>query len=95
MLSVKTGQYHPSLENSLIDTIKSFKKDDPLTPLLVVSPTNWMLSRLQERVSQETTACINIHFMNFYALANEICRWSGIDIRRVFKQSFLYECIVH
>ena len=95
MLSVKTGQYHPSLENSLIETIKSFKKDDPLTPLLVVSPTNWMWSRLQERVSQETTACINIHFMkNFYALANEICRWSGIDIGRVVKQSFVYECIV-
>ena len=50
MLSVKIGQYYPSLEDSFVETIKTLKKDDPLAPLAVVAPTNLMLNRLQERL---------------------------------------------
>jgi hypothetical protein len=42
MLSVKIGQYHPSLEDAFVNTIKTLKKDDTLTPLAVVAPTKWM-----------------------------------------------------
>ena len=100
MLSVKIGQYHPSLENSFVNTIQTLKKDGPLTPLAVVAPTNWMLNRLQERLvmrqdaspgSRYTkTSFMNISFMNFYVFASEICRRSGADVGQIVLQSVVY-----
>ncbi|MFN3531640.1 MAG: PD-(D/E)XK nuclease family protein [Candidatus Brocadia sp.] len=95
MLAVKIGHYHPSLENSFVNTIQTLKKDDPLTPLAVVAPTNWMLNRLQERLVQEQDASfLNISFMNFSVLAKEICRRSGIDVGQIIQQSVIYENII-
>src|SRR3990172_8037676 len=104
MLSVKIGQYHPSLEDSFVNTIQTLKKDDPLTPLAVVAPTNWMLNRLQERLvmgqgvppgSRYTgTSFMNISFMNFYVFASEICRRSGADIGQIVRQSVVYEYLI-
>lgn len=95
MLSVKIGHYHPSLENSFVNTIQTLKKDDPLTPLLVVAPTNWMLNRLQERLAQgHDTSFMNISFTNFSVLANEICRRSGIEVGQVIQQPVIYESII-
>src|SRR3989339_2198269 len=104
MLSVKIGQYHPSLENSFVNTIQTLKKDGPLTPLAVVAPTNWMLNRLQERLvmrqdaspgSRYTkTSFMNISFMNFYVFASEICRRSGADVGQIVRQSAVYEYLI-
>ncbi|MBI5677696.1 MAG: hypothetical protein HZC52_04235, partial [Planctomycetes bacterium] len=104
MLSVKIGQYHPSLENSFVNTIQTLKKDDPLTPLAVVAPTNWMLNRLQERMvmgqdaspgSKYTgTSFMNISFMNFYVFASEICRRSGADVGQIVRQPAVYEYLI-
>ncbi len=95
MLSVKIGQFHPSLENSFVNTIQTLKKDDPLAPLAVVTPTNWILNRLQERLVHEQDASfVNISFMNFYALANEVCRRSGTDSGKIIQQSVIYECLI-
>ncbi|HHT9130770.1 MAG TPA: 3'-5' exonuclease, partial [Candidatus Brocadiaceae bacterium] len=95
MLSVKIGQFHPSLENSFVNTIQTLKKDDPLASLSVVTPTNWMLNRLQERLVHEQDASfMNISFMNFYALANEICGRSGTDAGKIIQQSVIYECLI-
>ncbi|MBU6392110.1 MAG: exodeoxyribonuclease V subunit gamma, partial [Planctomycetes bacterium] len=95
MLSVKIGQFHPSLENSFVNTIQTLKRDDPLAPLAVVTPTNWMLNRLQERLVHEQDASfMNISFMNFYALANEVCRRSGTDTGKIIQQSVIYECLI-
>lgn len=52
MLTVKIGHYHPSLEDSFVETVHTLKRDDPMAPLAVVVPTNWMLNRLQERLSR-------------------------------------------
>ena len=104
MLSVKIGQYHPSLENSFVNTIQTLKKDDPLAPLAVVAPTNWMLNRLQERLvmgqdaapgSRYTgTSFMNISFMNFYVFASEICKRSGADVGQIVLQSVVYEYLI-
>ncbi len=95
MLSVKIGHYHPSLENSFVETIHALKRDDPLSPLVVVAPTNWMLHRLQERLAQGHNASfMNISFMNFTVLAMEICRRSGVDVGRVIRQSVIYESVI-
>ena len=104
MLSVKIGQYHPSLENSFVNTIQTLKKDDPLTPLAVVAPTNWMLNRLQERLvmrqdaspgSRYTkTSFMNISFMNFYVFASEICRRAGADVGQIVRHSVVYEYLI-
>src|SRR3990172_7475130 len=104
MLSVKIGQYHPSLENSFVNTIETLKKDGPLTPLAVVAPTNWMLNRLQERLvmgqdatpgSRYTkTSFMNISFMNFYVFASEICRRAGADVGQIVRHSVVYEYLI-
>src|SRR3990172_7359094 len=106
MLSVKIGQYHPSLEDSFVNTIQALKKDDPLTPVAVVAPTNWMLNRLQERLvmGQDATpgstytdteaGFMNISFMNFYVFASEICRRSGADVGKIVPQAAVYEYLI-
>ena len=104
MLSVKIGPYHPSLEDSFVNTIQAIKKDDPLTPLAVVAPTNWMLNRLQERLimgqdatpgSRYTgTSFMNISFTNFYVFASEICRRSGADVGQIVRQPVVYEYLI-
>lgn len=95
MLSVKIGHYHPSLENAFVETIHALKKNDPLSPLVVVAPTNWMLHRLQERLVQEHDASfMNISFMNFTVLAMEICRRSGVEVGLVIRQPVIYEGII-
>lgn len=95
MLSVKIGHYHPFLENSFVNTIQTLKENDPLAPLAVVAPTNWMLNRLQERLVQEYDASfMNISFMNFSVFANEICRRSGIDVGQIIQQPVIYESII-
>lgn len=95
MLSVKIGHYHPSLENSFISVVQTLKKDDPLMPLAVVAPTNWMLNRLQERLVQENGASfLNISFLNFSVLAKEICRRWGIVAGQTVQESVIYENII-
>jgi len=104
MLSVKIGQYHPSLEDSFVNTIQTLKKDDSLTPLAVVAPTNWMLNRLQERLvmgqdatpgSRYTeTGFMNISFMDFSVFASEICRRSGADVGQIVWQPAVYEYLI-
>lgn len=95
MLSVKAGNYHPSLENAFIDTIQTLKRDDPLTPIAVVAPSNWMIKRLQERLVQEHGAAyLNISFMNFFVLAREICSRSGIEAGHIIQQPVIYEHII-
>ncbi|MDO8141520.1 MAG: hypothetical protein Q6358_08480, partial [Candidatus Brocadiales bacterium] len=104
MLSVKIGQYHPSLENSFVNTIQTLKKDDPLATVAVVAPTNWMLNRLQERLVMEQdatpgsrytgTSFMNISFTNFYVFASEICRRSGADVGQIVRQPAVYEYLI-
>ncbi|WKZ15926.1 MAG: exodeoxyribonuclease V subunit gamma [Candidatus Jettenia caeni] len=95
MLSVKIGLYHPFLEQSFVDTIQILKKDNSLTPLAVVAPTNIMVNRLQECLAHEQGASfMNISFMNFSVLAHETCRYSGTHIGRIIHQSVMYECLI-
>ncbi|MDR4507793.1 MAG: exodeoxyribonuclease V subunit gamma [Candidatus Brocadiaceae bacterium] len=95
MLSVKTGHYHPSLENAFLSTIQSLKKEDPLAPLAVVAPTNGMLNRLQERLSQgEDNAFLNVSFMNFSVLAGKICSESGTGVGQIIQSEIIYEIIL-
>ncbi|HJW86941.1 MAG TPA: PD-(D/E)XK nuclease family protein [Candidatus Brocadiaceae bacterium] len=104
MLSVKIGQYHPSLEDSFLKTIHAIKKDDPLAPIAVITPSNLMLQRLQKRLVPGTkttstpphneTCFMNVSFMDFFTLASEINKWAGIEPGRLIRQSFVYESII-
>ncbi|MEP9412431.1 MAG: exodeoxyribonuclease V subunit gamma [Candidatus Brocadia sp.] len=95
MLSVKIGNYHPSLEGSFAETIQALKREDPLIPLVVVAPTNWMIHRLQERLARRYDASLmNLSFMNFYAFAKEICRRSETDVGQIIQQPVVYEGII-
>ncbi|MEK6729227.1 MAG: hypothetical protein AABY76_04280, partial [Planctomycetota bacterium] len=104
MLSVKIGQYHPSLEDSFVATIHAIKKDDPLASIAVITPSNLMLQRLQKRLVLGTkttstlphneTCFMNVSFMDFFTLASEINKWAGIEPGRLIRQSFVYESII-
>lgn len=104
MLSVKIGQYHPSLEDSFVATIHAIKRDDPLAPIAVITPSNLMLQRLQKRLvlgtqtssipPQNETCFMNVSFMDFFTLASEINTWAGMELGRLIRQSFVYESII-
>ena len=64
MLSIKFGHYHPSLENSFAETLHTIKSEDPLSPIAVIAPTNYMLERLQERlVRKHDVSFLNVFFL--------------------------------
>lgn len=95
MLSIKFGHYHPSLENSFVETLHTIKSEDPLSPIAVIVPTNYMLERLQERlVKKHDVSFLNVFFLNFYLLAREICRNSKNDIGHIRQEPFIYERII-
>ncbi len=104
MLSVKIGQYHPALEDSFVETVHAIKKDDPLASIAVITPSNLMLQRLQKWLvlgtqtastpPQHETCFMNVSFMDFFTLANEINKWAGIEPGRLIRQSFVYESIL-
>ncbi len=104
MLSVKIGQYHPALEDSFVATIHAIKKDDPLAPIAVITPSNLMLQRLQKRLvlgtqtastpPQHESCFMNVSFMDFFTFAGEINKWAGIESGRLIRQSFVYESII-
>ncbi|MCF6150031.1 MAG: hypothetical protein E3K37_15375 [Candidatus Kuenenia sp.] len=95
MLSIKIGQYHPSLENSFVDTLLTTKKEDPFAPIAVVAPTNYMLEHLQARlVKKHDASLLNVFFLNFYLLAEEICRNAKKDAGHILRESFIYERLI-
>lgn len=71
MLTLTTGSFR-DIETAFLREIGERRKKDPLAPLLVVSPSGHLLTRLQTEMSKRHPACLNIHFVSFYGLADRL-----------------------
>ncbi len=70
MLRIVTGPFHPALDHSLIEDIRSYKTDNPLAPLAVIVPSASLLECLKLALIQiEPHAFLNVHFLTFHQLA--------------------------
>ncbi len=72
MFTLSTGSY-AALEKALLADLQDARKASPLDPLLVVSPSARLLDRLQRRLAAQG-AFLNIHFLTFYALAEQLLK---------------------
>ncbi|MFA5974826.1 MAG: PD-(D/E)XK nuclease family protein [Elusimicrobiota bacterium] len=71
MLTLTTGSFR-SIEKALLKDLGERRTTDPLTSLLVLSPSGHMLTRLQSEFAKQHPACLNIHFLSFYGLADRL-----------------------
>jgi ATP-dependent helicase/nuclease subunit B len=70
MLRIVTGPFHPVLDRTLIEDIRSCKAVDPFTPLAVIVPSASLVERLKLLlVRHDPHAFLNIHFLTFHQLA--------------------------
>ncbi len=66
-----------ALEAELLNRIGAAKKADPLTPVLVVAPTNRLLWRIRRALLENGQAFLNLGLLNHRQLAQEILRSAG------------------
>ena len=70
MLRIVTGPFHPALDRSLIEDIRSYKTRDPLAPLAVIVPSASLIEWLKLTLIQSAPhAFLNVHFLTFHQLA--------------------------
>jgi ATP-dependent helicase/nuclease subunit B len=95
MLKVRTGQYHPTLENAFLEEIISLKKDAPLLPVAVIAPSRKILERLQELLALENgMALAGMDFLTFYSFALRIHLEGPGNFRPVVNDPMLLEEIL-
>jgi ATP-dependent helicase/nuclease subunit B len=64
------GPFHPSLEETLVDEVVHCKQSDPLHPLLIVVPSDWLRRRLKLLLTRERRlALLNVQLQTFHQLA--------------------------
>ncbi len=64
------GPFHPYLENALVDEILRQKKNDLLTPILIVVPSDALRRRIKTLCSRERNlALLNLQILTFYQLS--------------------------
>jgi ATP-dependent helicase/nuclease subunit B len=70
MLRVVTGPFHPILERTLVEDIRSCKREDPFAPLAVIVPSISLVEHLKRSLTrQDPHSFLNIHFLTFHQLA--------------------------
>ncbi len=64
------GPFHPYLEDALVEEILGHKKDSPLSPLLILVPSDSLRRRLKVLLAQERgLSLLNLHILTFYQLS--------------------------
>ena len=71
MFQVFPGSFY-ELEEAFVADLLSARKSDPLSSLLVLSPSGRLLTHLQTRLARERSGFLNIQFLTFYALAERL-----------------------
>src|SRR4051812_17567464 len=98
MFHLTTGIFR-DIEKALIDDLIAARASDPLTPLLVLSPSARMLTHLQHRlVTREegggrSSSFLNVQCLTFYALAERLMIDSAYTEPIVTEPAFYTELI--
>jgi len=70
MLRIVTGPFHPVLDRTLAEDIRTYKTDDPFARLAVIVPSASLVEHLKQSLTRhEPRAFLNIHFLTFHQLA--------------------------
>jgi ATP-dependent helicase/nuclease subunit B len=81
MLRIVTGPFHPTLDRTLIDDVRSLKTADPFTPLAIVVPSSALVERLKRLLAVEAQLpLLNCHVLTFHQLALRLrddLAWTG------------------
>jgi len=92
MFKLTTGSFR-TLEDRFVGDLLSHRKQDPLSSLLVLSPSGHILTRLQSELAKQQPGVMNIHFLTFYALAERLLSDSEYFERQVNEPAFFQEII--
>jgi len=69
-MEIILGPFHPHLEDALVEEILRYKRDEPLSPLLVPVPSNSLRRRLKVLLAQERRLnLLNVHILTFHQLS--------------------------
>ncbi len=67
MLRVVTGPFHPTLEQALLEDIRSHKARDPLTALAIVVPSTSLAGRVKRLLAHQAhLSSLNCHVVTFH-----------------------------
>lgn len=77
MLYVKTGKFHPSLENELANFVRAVKDKNKLAPLAIIAPSNYIIRHLKRLLAEKIPdGVIQIRFYNLFGLALDLAKES-------------------
>ena len=70
MLNVYLGNFHPDMEDALYNRIADLKKDDPLSAIAVIVPSDRIRLRIKTLFAVERGInLIGVHFLTFHSLS--------------------------
>lgn len=95
MLRLITGPFHPYLERALLETVKQLKASDPLTPFILVAPSDPLRRRLLRLLCVEHgCALLDVHVLTFHQFALRLLKEAGqFDSSRIRSEWFFHELV--
>jgi len=98
MFTLTSSQFS-SLEKQFVTDLLKIRSEDPLSSLLIVIPTGRLRTHLQHQLmgrsgEAERGGFLNIHFLTFFGLAEQILADGPAREDRVVGESALYHEII-
>jgi len=96
VMKTVVGPFHPHLESALVEEILSHKKSDPLTPLLILLPSDALRRRVKTVLARERAlSLLNVRLLTFFQLSARLCAEAGAPLTEVRDDLFLEEALRH
>ena len=93
MLTLVSGSFSKSLEKAFIKRVSELKTE-PLTPLLIISPSSRIMERLQIILCENSISLINVYFHTFSSLAKMLVDEGGGLKKTLLSDSFFFDSLV-
>ena len=94
-MQIVLGPFHPHLEEALINEVISFKKADPLCPLLIMVPSDALRRHLKLLITrQNQLSFINLQLLTFHQLSLRlIAEAEGDQVGTLYDDLFFEEAL--
>ena len=67
------GPFHPELEDGLVQEIRTARKGDLLSPMMVVVPSDSLRRRIKILLTREQNlSLLNLHILTFHGLSRSL-----------------------
>jgi len=72
-MQIVLGPFHPYLEDALVEEILRLKEDEPLAPILLLVPSNFLRRRVKILLARERGLnLLNFHILTFFQLSRRL-----------------------